>query len=194
MKPYITKDKLIYSFTTAGKAILLNFIFSTVCFFLLWYWLTPKFFPLFPSFAAYLQGLDDGELMVAYDIYYTIASILAMFPGTALAYRFSAKQKKQFLKTSGGRISYGDGIRHHLTEHGISDGIAFFTVVLLFCVLSVIGESMGIGKAFPLTYYLCNAWGFLPGLLASVVLTGAASFSGVFFAQKKWRAEHFIGE
>ena len=74
--------------------ILFNLVFTTVFFFLLWYWVTPKLYPLIPSLSTYLQGLDDENLLIAYEIYYTIGSALAIFPSTVLAYRMSKNAER----------------------------------------------------------------------------------------------------
>ena len=192
MKTNVTKDKLKVSFATAFWVILFNFLFSIVCFFLLWYWLIPKTFPLFPNFAYYLQHMDDDSLLKAYDIFYTVGSILAIFPSVVVAYRLSGRRKKDFLKISGGRISYGEGIRYHLTEYGISDGIAFATMSLLGIILAVaMGRSL---KVFPLALYMYLALGAPLGFIVTVVVIISSAFGGVFFAQKKWRADYFVGE
>ncbi len=193
MKNNVTKDKLKASFSMAFLAILFNLLLTSVCFFLLWYWLIPKTFPIFPNFARYLQGLDDDSLLVAYDIVYTVGSVLAIFPGMVLAYRMSKRWKKAFLTYSSGRISYSEGIRYHLTEYGASDGLALTVIVLAFTLASVAFNG-GVAKLFPLVFYLCRSLGGLFGLGVSVILIFGAAVVGIFFAQKKWRAEYFVGE
>lgn len=174
--------------------VLFNFLFSTLCFFLLWYWLVPKAFPFFPRFALYLQNLDDDSLLKAYDIFYTVGSLLAIFPSAVVAYRLSKQRKKEFLKYSGGRISYGAGLQYHLTEYGASDGIAIAAVTLLFAILTALMGNGFIARIFPLALYMCRFLGVLLGFFVTAVLTLGSAFGGVFFAQKKWRAEHFVGE
>ena len=188
------KTKIKNSISTMFLIILFNLVLTTVFFFLLWYWVTPKLYPLIPGLSTYLQGLDDENLLIAYEIYYTIGSALAIFPSTVLAYRMSKKRRKKFIEYSGGLISYGDGIRYHLTEYGIQDGIVLVVTVLLFSVLTVSLGDVLISKLFPLPFHMCRAFGLVLGLLISTILTISSAFLGVFVAQKKWRAEHFIGE
>ena len=186
--------KIKHSIFTTFLIILFNLILTTVFFFMLWYWITPKIYPFVPGLSSYLQKLDDESLLIAYDIYYSISSVLAIFPSAVLAYRVSKSRKKEFLEYSGGRISYGDGIRYHLIEYGIQDGITLVVAVLLFSALTmVLGDSF-ISKLFPLPFRMCNAFGMVLGVLISIILTVASAFLGVFFAQRKWRAEHFIDE
>ncbi len=193
MKRKITKEKMKASLATVLRAVLFNYLLTAVCFFLLWYWVTPKIFPLFPHFAEYLQNLDDDGLLVAYDIFYAISSVLAIFPGMCLAYRLSGRRKKDFFKHSDGRISYAEGIRYHLTEYGASDGIVLTVFVFVFTLISAAFNG-GAGKLFPLAFYLCRFLGALLGWIVTAVLVFGAAFCGIFFSQRKWRAEHFIGE
>ena len=193
MKRKTAKDKLKASFAMAFRAVLFNYLLTAVFFFLLWYWLIPKFFPFFPHFAKYLQNLDDDGLLVAYDIFNVIGSVLSIFPGMIAAYRLSGKRKKDFLRASNGRISYAEGMRYHLTEYGTSDFIALAVVVSVFALLAVVLNG-GVGKLFPLAFYLCRSLGGLLGWIAAVVLSLGSAFIGIFSAQRTWRAEHFIGE
>ncbi len=193
MKRKITKEDMKASLATALRAVLFNYLLTAVCFFLLWYWVTPKLFPLFPRFAEYLQKLDDDGLLVAYDIFYTISSVLAMFPGMCWAYRLSKRRKKDFFKHMDGRISYAAGVRYHLTEYGASDGISLAAIAFVFALISA-AFSGGVGKLFPLVFYLSRALGVLPGWIVAVVLMLGAAICGIFFSQRKWRAEHFVGE
>jgi hypothetical protein len=186
------RSKFKSSIRTAIFVILFNFILSTVCFFLLWYWITPKLYPLIPGLSSYLQNLDDDSLLIAYDLYYTIASTLSVIPGATFAYRMDKQRKKAFLKYSEGRISYGEGIRYHFAEYGVADCIALAITVLLFSVLSVsLGDGF-ISKLFPLPFYMCRTFGLALGFLVSMILTIGSAVGGIFFAQKKWRAEFFI--
>ena len=193
MKNSVSKDKLKASFYIAFLTILFNLLLTTVFFFLLWYWLIPKAFPLFPNFARYLQGLDDDSLLIAYDVVYTAGSVLAIFPGMFLAYRMSKPWKKAFLAYSNGRISYSEGMRYHLTEYGASDGIALTVTAIAFTIAAVAFNG-GVAKLFPLVFYLCRSLGGALGWGVSVILLFGSALVGVFFAQRKWRAEYFVGE
>ena len=193
MKRKTTAGKLKASFAIAFRAVLFNYLLTAVFFFLLWYWLTPKFFPLFPHFAKYMQNLDDDGLLVAYDIFHAVGSVLAIFPGMMGAYRLSGKRKKEFLKASNGRISYAEGLRYHLTEYGTSDLVALAVVASAFALMAVVLNG-GVGKLFPLAFYLCRSLGGLLGWIAAVALSLGSAFLGIFSAQRTWRAEYFIGE
>ena len=193
MKNSMTNGKLKASFSMAFLVVLFNLLLTSACFFLLWYWLIPKTFPLFPNLARYLQGLDDDSLRIAYDIVYTAGAVLAIFPGTVLAYRMSKRWKKAFLAYSSGRISYSEGVRYHLTEYGISDGIALTVTVFVFALASVAFNG-GVAKLFPMVFYLCRSLGGLLGLCVSMILLFSSALVGIFFAQKKWRADYFLGE
>lgn len=192
MKIKINKESLKSSFTICFFTLLFNFVFWYFSFFIIWYWAIPNICTIVPIFKTHLESLSDEILPVAYNIVYSIGSVISIFPSTILAYRISKKRKKDFLSQTKGRISYVDGINYHFTKHGLSDLIFSSITIILPTLIYIIASKSPLIRFFPTAFYMLNSLGVIFGFLVTTLLTALAMFCGIFFSQKKWRAEYFI--
>ena len=103
------------------------------------------------------------------------------------------KEKKDFFAYSKGRISYADGIKYHVATYGAYDFASVGIMTLLLAILFALAGESFIVRAFPVLFTMLNALGVV-GLLVAALLIGAAMIMGIFFSQKKWRAEYFMNE
>ena len=197
MKTKINKDTLKSSIAVSAIMLLFNLIFSFLGMILISYWLLPNLCGVLPSLENYFNFLDDAGMERMNDIIYFISSCIAIFPGAIFAYRLSKKRKKEFLKHSKGRISYLDGINYHIREYGLTDVLCMSVIIVIFGSLRLMAGNAGIVKVFPIafnTFNTFNILGFILGLLLTVVLAGLSMLCGIFFSQRRWRAEYFFEE
>ena len=182
------------SLKTCFFVLLFNFLFSMVAFFLIWYWAIPNVCIIVPALETQLESLDDTKLALCTDIVSAIGACLAIFPTGTFAYRISKQKKKDFFAYSKGRISYTDGIKFHFRKYGSSDILCLSCVIVLLTLLYAFVGDIVVIRVFPVAFWMFEYLGVLLGCLATIVFTGLSMLYGVFSAQKKWRAEYFIGE
>lgn len=194
MKAKTNKEGLKSSIVTCFFILLFNFLFSIVAFLLFWYWMIPNISTIVPALKTYLESLSDEFLPIAYDIVYSISACIAIFPSAIFAYRISKKRKKEFLAYSKGRISYLDGIKYYIARYGVYDIICTLVLIILLAFIYMIAGDVFIVRFFPLAFCMFSRLGIIFGFIVSLILTTLSMFCGIFFSQKKWRAEYFISE
>ena len=197
MKTKIDKDTLKSSIAVSAIMLLFNLIFSFLGMILIWYWLLPNLCSVLPSLENYFNFLDDAGMERMNNIIYFISSCIAIFPSAVFSYRLSKKRKKEFLKHSKGRISYPDGIKYHIREYGLTDALCMSVIIVIFGSLRLMAGNAGIVKVCPIafnTFNTFNILGFVLGLLLTLVLAGLSILFGIFFSQRRWRAEYFFEE
>ena len=194
MKIKINKELLKSSVLTCFFVVLFNFFFSIIAFLLIWYWVIPNISTIVPVLKKYLESLSDEFLPIAYDIVYAISACIAIFPSAISAYRMSKKRKKEFLAYSKGCISYIDGIKYHIAQYGVYDIICTSALIILLTFIYMIAGDVFIVRFFPLVFCMFSRLGIILGFIVSFIFTALSMFCGIFFSQKKWRAEYFISE
>ena len=188
----LDKKTLKYSFIIGILSIAFNFIFYMVAFLLIWSWLIPTICIFIPPLKKWFEVLNQGDLSKAYIVMDAISSVVAMFPACALALRLSKKRKQEFLNKTGGIVSYKEGIRLHYLSYGRSDMIAYLSLTLFFALIFIIFGDVIPARIFPLVCMTFKSLGIILGLLTTIITLVLSNVASVFFAQRKWRAEHFI--
>ena len=194
MKSKLDKRKLKNSIVVCLLMLLFHFLFSSLCYLLIWYWAIPNLCTVFPIFKQWIESLGNDALPVAYDVLYAVSACIAVFPGAVLAYGLSKKRRKEFIAYSKARISYWDGIKYHGMEYGRYDLACSFGLVMILAIVYLIAGDVFIVRCFPIAFTMFQSLGIILGTIVAVLLTGAAMLAGIFFSQKKWRAEYFVNE
>lgn len=188
----LNKETLKDSLLIALLSIVFNFIFYMVVFLLIWSWLIPGICLFVPPLKAWFEALNQGDTSAALVIMDAISAVVAAFPACALALKFSKKRKKEFLEKTGGIVSYKEGIRIHYLTYVKSDTVAYLLLTVLFALIFIIFGDIILARVFPLVCMTFKALGIILGTLTTVITLALSSVASVFFAQRRWRAEHFI--
>ena len=194
MKLKPDKRKLKNSIVVCLFMLLFNFLFSSLCYLLIWYWAIPNISTVLPIFKKWIESLGDDVLPFAYDFLYAVSACIAVFPSAVLAYGLSKTRRKEFIAYSKARISYLDGIKYHGIEYGLYDLACSFGLVMVLAIVYAFAGDVFIVKCFPIALTMFQSLGSILGTMVTVILTGVAMLAGIFFSQKKWRAEYFINE
>lgn len=182
------------SIITCFCVLLFNFLFSMIAFLLIWYWAIPNVFTVLPALETRLESMNDEKLTLMSDAIYAVGACLTMVPSTAFAYRISKQRKKAFFAYSKGRISYVNGIKLHFQEYGFSDIVCMASIIVLLTILYTMAGDVIAVRFFPMAFWMFEYLGVVLGFLTATVLTALSMLCGVFFSQKRWRAEYFIGQ
>ncbi len=194
MKTKFSKDALQSSLILSFFIFLFNLLFSALIMLVIWYWVFPKVCVIAPKFEHYLEFLDDAGMTKISNIIHLISTCLAMFPSAILAYRISKKRKKEFIKYSKARISYSDGLKYYISEYAFSDAVSMFALIVILTFGYMITGNSWIIRNIPMIFYPFSILGILIGFVLVIALTGISMLGGIFFAQRRWRAEHFFEE
>lgn len=194
MKTKIDKVTLKSSLTVSFFILVFNLLFSTLGIVFIWSWLLPKVCVFVPELETYLEFLDDAGRTNINNIVYLVSACLAMLPSAILAYRISKKRKKEFIKHSKARISYTGGLKYHIQEYGFSDAVCMLAIIGVLTLCYIFAGNTWIIRNIPMIFYPLSTLGIILGVLLVVVLTGISMLGGIFFAQRRWRAEHFFEE
>ena len=194
MKTKISKYALQSSLILSFFIFLFNLLFSVLIMLVIWYWGFPKVCVIAPKFEHYLEFLDDAGMTNINNIVYLVSTCLAMLPSAILAYRISKKRKKEFIKYSKARISYSDGLKYHIQEYGFSDAVCMLAIIGVLTLCYIFAGNTWIIRNIPMIFYPFSILGILIGFVLVIALTGISMLGGIFFAQRRWRAEHFFEE
>lgn len=194
MKIKIGKDDLKSSLILSFFIFLFDLLFSVLGMLFIWSWLFPKVCVFVPEFETYLEFLDEAEMAKINNIVYLVSTCLAMLPSAIFAYRISKKRKKKFIQYSKARISYADGLKYYTQEYAFSDAVCMFAIILLLALCYIFAGNTWIIRNIPMIFYPFSTLGVLLGFILLMLVTSASMLGGVFFAQRRWRAEHFFEE
>lgn len=194
MKATINKEKLKSSLLLCVFLLFFNILFSTAIFLLIWYWAIPNICIMFSTFKTHLESLSIESAAVVKDTFFCIGAYIAIFPSAIIACRLSKKRKKEFFDYSKGRSSYIDGLKYYIARYGIYDTVCISITIVLSVILYAFAGNMLVAKFFPTAYYMFEKLGLILGLVVMLLSTNLSMLCGVFFSQKKWRAEYFFGE
>ena len=192
MRKYISKDAVKTSVGVFARMILFHYLLSVFFALLLTYWLMPHLIALFPSMKAWAQGLDAEGNLAVFEALCAVAAPLALFPSMTLALQLSKKRKKEFIEHSEGTAPYKDAMLFHLKRYGLSDAIFFGALLLVLAVIFAISKGALVVLLFPAAFFLFDTFGILLGLVCALLLTCLSMLFGVFFSQRKWRANYLI--
>ena len=188
----ISRNALKTSVGVFLLTVLFHFLFSVLFAILLTYWLMPIFIAIFPGMKVWAQGLDaEGDLAVFKSLC-AVAAPLALFPAMTLGLRFSKKRKKEFIEHSKGTIPYKDAMVFHLKRYGLLDAIFFGTLLLVLAIVFAISKGALVVLVFPAAFFMFDTFGVVLGLVLTLLLMCLSMLFGIFFSQKKWRANYLI--
>ena len=103
-------------------------------------------------------------------------------------------RKKDFLAHSKGKISYIDGIKYHFVEYGFLDLFYGLGMVIVLAIIYSIAGDIFVVRVFPIAFTMFRSFGMVAGPIVAIISVCISMLSGIFFSQKKWRAEYFINE
>lgn len=205
MKNKIDVLKLINSLLYAFLTLVFNLLLSILLYVLIWYWLLPNLGFFIPSLLPLLDATYENSVPTPHHFLNNLCSVITILPSAILACRLLKRCKRAFSQYDKCMMSYKEGMLDYWQDYGLSDAIVFgAAAIALMLMYATTGDLLtvvfrapdGVGyiSLFPLAFALFKFAGTLFGGLLLIIMLAFAMLGGVFFAQKKWRADYFIGE
>ncbi len=167
-----------------------GFWIATYC--IITFFLVPLIGEIIPPVFEYFNELNEPENfaeLLAFDtVVKIICTYIAFIPATVIAYIFSKRARRDFIDETKCLVGYKEGLKYHISKYWMSD-IIFFAA-LYFCLWLLRLMGIYIMGFVPLVAAAYEVFGFFLGWIIFVLYTYSASLSGVFFAQRKWRADY----
>ena len=205
MKNKINAVKLGNSLLFAFLTLVFNLLLSILLYVLIWYWLLPNLGFFIPSLLPFLEATYENSVPTPHHFLNNVCSVITILPSAILACRLLKKRKKAFCQYDKCMLSYKAGLLDYWQNYGLSDAIVFSVATIALVLMYATSENLltvvfrtpdGVSyiSLFPLAFTLFKLTGAFFGGLILLIMLAFAALGGVFFAQKKWRADYFIGE